>query len=112
MENKMTKNLCIGDTVWVIARDGSEVPCGVEEKMFISSVKNIVLTTDFDLDVDSTLDGFVESTQFCVDTEIEAYPVSDCYLTKEEAEKALDEEFEKEEAMAYADLEDLESSYI
>ena len=112
LANQKKRNFCIGDPIWVVVRDGSEAPCCVEEKMFIASVKNVILTTDLVMDIDSTLEGFVESTQYNTDTDIEAYPASDCYTTRKSAEKALDEEFEREEAKAYVDLEDLETSYI
>ena len=81
-----------GDHIWVIDREDGEA-VDVSCVQYMANCQNCVIATAFvnDYDFDETLDYHISETQERFDTELKVYPEEDCFLTREEAEKALAE---------------------
>ena len=84
-----------GDHIWVIDREDGEA-VGVSGVQYMANCKNCVIATAFinDYDFDETLEYHISETQERFDAELAVYPEEDCFLTREEAEKALKERSE------------------
>jgi hypothetical protein len=82
----------VGDHIWVIDREDGEA-VDVSCVQYMANCKNFVIATAFinDYDFDETLEYHTSETQERFDTELEVYLEEDCFLTREEAEKALAE---------------------
>lgn len=86
----------IGDDVWVIDREDGEA-VGVSCVIFLAKSKGCIIATAHinDYDIDETIYYHIDETQDEYDTDLMVYSDDDCFLTREEAEKALEERREK-----------------
>ena len=86
-----------GDVVWVLARDENGVPFDVVQQMYLATVRNAVITVTYlaNHSVDDVTACLIESTRFNMDTDIEVFPLQDCFFSEEDAKKALDSELKK-----------------
>ena len=86
-----------GDAVWVLARDENGVPFDVVQQMYLATVRNAVITVTYlaNHSVDDVTACLIESTRFNMDTDIEVFPLQDCFFSEEDAKKALDSELKK-----------------
>ena len=82
----------VGDEVWVIDYEDGE-PIDVSSVMFLASAENFVVATAFidDYDIVETIEYHIDETQENFDTDLKVYPKHDCFLSREEAQKALAE---------------------
>lgn len=82
----------VGDEIWVIDREDGEA-VDISCIQFLAKFKGCIIGTAWinDYDLDETLEFHINETQNNVDTDLKVYPDEDCFLTKEEAEKALKE---------------------
>lgn len=84
--------LCkVGEEIWVIDRENGEV-VDISCVMFLAKSKGCIIATAWinDYDLDETLAFHIDETQNNFDTDLKVYPDEDCFLTREEAEKALE----------------------
>ena len=82
-----------GQTVWVIDRDEDGEAYDLSGYVFVTSLRGIALVSpkiNGSSEIDVILMDQVESRINYADGCIEAYPVDDCYLSREAAEKALE----------------------
>ena len=82
----------VGDEIWVIDREYGEA-VDISCIQFLAKSKGCIIGTAWinDYDLDETLEFHINETQNNVDTDLKVYPDEDCFLSKEEAEKALKE---------------------
>lgn len=87
----------VGDDVWVIDREDGEA-VGVSCVLFLAKSKGCIIATAQinDYDLDKIIEYHINETQDEYDTNLMVYPDDDCFLTREEAEKALKEGIENE----------------
>lgn len=81
-----------GQTVWVIDRDEDGEAYDFSGYVFVTSLRGIALVSpkiNGSSEIDVILMDQVESRINYADGCIEAYPVDDCYLSREAAEQAL-----------------------
>lgn len=81
-----------GQTVWVIERDEDGEAYDFSGYVFVTSLRGIALVSpkiNGSSEIDVILMDQVESRINYADGCIEAYPVDDCYLSREAAEQAL-----------------------
>lgn len=81
----------VGDEIWVIDREDGEA-VDISCIQFLAKSKGCIIGTAWinDYDLDETLEFHISETQNNVDTDLKVYPNEDCFLTREEAEKALE----------------------
>lgn len=81
----------VGDEIWVIDREDGEA-VDISCIQFLAKSKGCIIGTAWinDYDLDETLEFHKNETQNNVDTDLKVYPDEDCFLTREEAEKALE----------------------
>ena len=81
----------VGDEIWVIDREDGEA-VDISCIQFLAKSKGCIIGTAwiYDYDLDETLEFHINETQNNVDTDLKVYPDEDCFLTREEAEKALE----------------------
>ena len=83
-----------GETVWCLEREREEY-VGIIGEMFIAVVGNAVIASaflyDFGNDIDEALEYYINETKANFEADVSFFPLSDCFATKEEAEKALAE---------------------
>ncbi len=86
----------VGDTVWVIEREYGEA-VDVSGVIFLAKSKGCIIVTAHinNYDIDETIYYHINETQDEYDTNLMVYSDDDCFLTREEAEKALEERREK-----------------
>lgn len=84
--------LKVGDEIWVIDREDYEA-VDISCIQFLAKSKGCVIGTAWinDYDLDETIEFHMDETRnnFC--TDLQVYPDEDCFITREEAEKALEE---------------------
>ena len=82
----------VGDEIWVVEYEDDE-PVDVSCVQFLAKASNCVIATAFinDYDIDETLNYHIDETRERFDTDLKVYHEYDCFLTREEAEKALAE---------------------
>ena len=82
----------VGDDVWVIDREDGEA-VGVSCVMFLAKSKGCIIATAQinDYDLDEIIEYHIIETQDNIDTDLMVYSDDDCFLTREEAERALKE---------------------
>ena len=82
----------VGDDIWVVEYDDGEA-VDVSCVRFMATSENFVIATAFvnDYDIEETIEYHITETQENFDTELKVFPKEDCFLTREEAEKALEE---------------------
>ena len=80
----------VGDTVWVIDREYGEA-VDVSRVIFLAKSKGCIIATAQinNYDIDETIWDHINETQENCDTDLMVYSDDDCFLAKEEAEKAL-----------------------
>ncbi len=84
-----------GTGVWVVNRDEYGEACDVSGYMFLAEVSGFVILTDYISDLESlgdTMAYHAAETSENYDTNLAVFPADDCYLTREEAEAALEAE--------------------
>ncbi len=82
-----------GQTVWVIERDEDNEAYDFSGYVFVTSLRGIALVSpeiNWSSEIDVILMEQIKSRINCSGGSIEAYPADDCYLTREEAEAALE----------------------
>lgn len=92
-----------GDTIWIIERDECEEPIEISGYMFFAFVGRAAIVSSFINDsetLEETVEYHIEETLNNFDTDLSVFPKNDCYLTREEAEAALEK---REEADNEAD---------
>jgi hypothetical protein len=91
----------VGDTVWCLQKEDGEY-AGLIGEMFLAVVGDAVITTafmyDFANDAEEAIEYYIQNTQDELSTDVEFYPLCDCFASREEAEKALAERSEDETA--------------
>lgn len=89
------KDFEIGQEIWVVDRDCGEA-VDVSGVMFLAKSLGCVIASAFinDYCLVETIEYHINETSDNIDTDLKVYPIEDCYATKEEAEKALQEEQE------------------
>ena len=84
----------VGDTVWCLQKEDGEY-AGIIGEMFLAVAGNAVITTafmyDFANDAEETIEYYIQNTQDELSSDVEFYPLCDCFASREEAEKALEE---------------------
>ena len=87
----------VGDDVWVIDREDGEA-VGVSCVLFLAKSKGCIIATAQinDYDLDEIIEYHINETQDEYDTNLMVYSDDDCFLTREEAEKALKRGIENE----------------
>ena len=88
-----------GDECWVVQRDDCGNACEVGGLVFLAEVCDAAITTTYINDYDQLEDLIqyhIEETAENYDTELQVYPIEDCYHTRDEAHRALEEESEDE----------------
>lgn len=82
----------LGDEVWVVNRCENDY----SGYMVLAQAGNYVIATSYinDYDLNETLEYLVEDTLDNMDTDLCVFRLDDCFATKEEAEKELEEEEE------------------
>lgn len=90
------KNFEMGQEVWIVEREDGEV-VDVSGVIFLAKSKGCVITSAWinDYDFDEIIEYHIEETADNYSTDLQVYPISDCFNTREEAEKALEERKEK-----------------
>jgi len=86
-----------GKTVWVVERYEDGAACDVSGYVFIISVCGVALVSPTLNDCDDPnfiLDEQVEQTRGGIGGDLAAYPLSDCYWSREEAVMAFEAEKE------------------
>ena len=94
-EGVIVPKFTAGDHIWVIDReDGKAVEVSCVQ--YLANCQNCVIATAFinDYDFEETLQYHISETQERFDTELKVCPEEDCFLTREEAERALAERSE------------------
>lgn len=94
LENGVIVPPCkVGDTVWVIEREYGEA-VDVSGVIFLAKSKGCIIATAHvnKYDIDETIYYHINETQDEYDTNLMVYSDDDCFLAREEAEKALEEE--------------------
>lgn len=95
IENKTLFELpCkVGDTVWCLQKEDGEY-VGVIGEMFLAVAGNAVITAafmyDFANDAEEAIEYYIQNTQDELSSDVEFYPLCDCFASREEAEKALE----------------------
>ena len=86
-----------GDVIWAVLRDENNIPFDVVQQMYLATVRNAVMTVTYlaNHSVDDVTACLIESTQCEMDTDIEVFPLQDCFFSEEDAKKALDSELKK-----------------
>jgi hypothetical protein len=81
-----------GERIWVIDYDGGD-PTSVGGEMYFSEGEDFIISSAFidDYDAYETVEEHIEETQKNWGTELMVHRKSDCFSTREEAEKALAE---------------------
>lgn len=89
------KNFEIGQEIWVVERDCGEA-VEVSGVLFLAKSVGCVIASAFinDYGLVETIEYHIQETADNIDTDLKVYPTKDCYETREEAEKALQEEQE------------------
>ena len=82
----------VGDKIWVIERKNGK-PVDFYCIVFLSSSKGFVIgTPQIDhMGIDKMIDYHIRETANEYETNLVVYPEEDCFVTREEAEKALKE---------------------
>lgn len=81
-----------GQPVWVVERNKIEEPCEVGGYVFIALVDGVALVHPYIGgcgDIDDILYDCLEKTAEDMHCDLSAFPIEDCYLSKEAAELAL-----------------------
>lgn len=81
-----------GQPVWVVERNKIEEPCEVGGYVFIALVDGVALVHPYIGgcgDIDDILYDCLEETAEDMHCDLSAFPIEDCYLSKEAAELAL-----------------------
>lgn len=80
----------VGDTIWVIDREDGEA-VDISGVIFLAKSKGCIIATAQinDYNLDETILYHINETQDNFDTRLMVYSDDDCFLTKEEAVKAL-----------------------
>ena len=88
-------NFEIGQEIWVVDRDCGEA-VDVSGVMFLAKSLGCVIASAFvdDYGLEETIKYHINETSDNIDTDLKVFPIEDCYNTKEEAKKALQEEQE------------------
>ena len=85
----------VGDTVWIVERDDCGNACQVSGFRFMGLCNNAVIATvvmcNHNDDFDYIIQRHIEETAEEYETDLSVFPVDDMYLTRAEAEKALEE---------------------
>lgn len=82
-----------GQLVYIVERDEDGEACDVSGYMFFAQVNQTVIVSAFINeidDLDETLLYHIEETSRAYNTDLSVFPVSDCFLSKVEAERALE----------------------
>ncbi len=82
-----------GTEVWVVNRDEYGEAYDASGYMFLAEVSGFVILTAYINDLEGLTDTMAyhaDETSMNYDTNLVVYPAADCYLTREEAEAALD----------------------
>ncbi len=82
-----------GTQVWVLARDECGNPDEIEGYMFLASAGQSVIVSPYIDDIDDlcgVIEYHISETAENYDTDLSVFPEEDCYLTREEAEAALE----------------------
>ncbi|MGN0451070.1 MAG: hypothetical protein ACI4FN_02985, partial [Acutalibacteraceae bacterium] len=81
----------VGEGIWVIDREDGEA-VDISRVMFLAKSKGCIIATPWinDFDIDETIEFHINETQNNFETDLEVYPDEDCFLAREEAEKALE----------------------
>lgn len=84
----------VGDTVWIVERDECGNACQVSGYIFMGLCNDAVIVTvaiyGHNNDFDHMLQKHIDETAEEYETDLSVFPVDDMYLTREEAEAALD----------------------
>lgn len=84
----------VGDTVWCLQKEDGEY-AGMIGEMFLAVAGNAVITTafmyDFANDAEEAIEYYIQNTQDELSSDVEFYPLCDCFASRDEAEKALAE---------------------
>ena len=84
----------VGDMVWIVERDGYGDACDASRFMFMGICNNAVIVTvtsyNHNNGIDHILQKHIEETAEDYETYLSVFPIDDMYLTREEAEKALE----------------------
>ncbi len=84
----------VGDTVWIVERDGYGDACDVSGFLFMGICNNAVIVTvaryNHNNGIDHILQKHIEETAEDYGTYLSVFPIDDMYLTCEEAKKALE----------------------
>lgn len=84
----------VGDTVWCLQKEDGKY-AGLIGEMFLAVVGDAVITTafmyDFANDAEEAVEYYIKNTQDELSSDVEFYPLCDCFASREEAEKALAE---------------------
>lgn len=84
-----------GDGIWVIDRDILGNPCEIAGVVFITAVNGVALVAPYladSGDLDCILQECIDETAKNMECDLLAYPLEDCFWSKEEAEQALKED--------------------
>lgn len=82
-----------GQLVYIVERDEDGEACDVSGCMFLAQVNQAVIVSAFindSDDLDETLLCHIEETAREYNTDLSVFPISDCYLSKEEAHSVLE----------------------
>ena len=83
-----------GQVVWVVERDEDGNQCDVTGYVFVTSVNNVALVSPVingSTAINDILREHVSRTAMECTGFLEAYPIADCYESKEVAKKALED---------------------
>lgn len=83
-----------GQVVWVVERDEDGNRCDVIGYVFVTSVNNVALVSPVingSMAINDILREHVSRTAMECTGFLEAYPITDCYESKEVAKKALED---------------------
>ncbi|HIV19453.1 MAG TPA: hypothetical protein IAC82_09160 [Candidatus Merdivicinus intestinigallinarum] len=81
-----------GKPVWVVERDEIGEPCGISGNVLVALVDGVALVLPYINgcgELDALLQDCLENTAEDMECYFGAFPVEDCYLNKELAQKAL-----------------------
>ena len=86
----------IGDEIWVVERDEDGIADCVSGYVFLSKTNGAIIASSYinDYDLKGMIAFHIRETAENYDTDLAAFPEEDCFLTKEEAEQALEKESE------------------
>lgn len=91
---QMVQKFSPGQVVWVVEKDEDGNPCDVTGYVFVTSINNVALVSPVingSTAIDDILRENVRRTAMECAGFLGAYPIADCYESKETAEKALTE---------------------